>query len=266
MTAPRPRLVASDLDGTLLDAGGAVTDRTRAAWTGLWQQGIATVLVTARPPRWVQHLAPLTGDHGVVLCGNGAFVYDVADDALLATHGLSPALVAELAADLRAIPGVSFLAELADGSLQEESYCARPPVGIDPEGDARIGDIADLPSEAGKLIARSTAVPDDVLRVEAERILAGRAAVQVSCGGGLVEISANGVTKARVLEEWAAQQGIDAASTWAFGDMPNDLPMIRWAGVGWAVANADPSVLAAADRVTAAHTEDGVARALEPLL
>lgn len=266
MTAPRPRLVASDLDGTLLDGDGAVTARTRAAWTGLWERGIETVLVTARPPRWVQHLAPLTGAHGVVLCGNGAFVYDVAADALLATHGLAPSLVAELTADLRAIPGVTFLAELADGSFQEEGYRASLPTGIAPEGPARLGDIADLPSEAGKLIARSAEVPDDVLRAEAERILAGRAAVQVSCAGSLVEISANGVTKARVLQDWADGLGIDAASTWAFGDMPNDLPMIRWAGVGWAVANADASVLAAADRVTAAHTEDGVARALEPLL
>ena len=267
MTVHRPRLVASDLDGTLLDARGEVTPRTRAAWTGLWERGMETVLVTARPPRWVQHLAPLTGEHGVVLCGNGAFVYDVAHDQLRETHGLAPQLVAEIARDLRAIPGVAFLAELADGAWQEPNYSAALPAGIAPEDEpARLGDIDQLPSPAGKLIARSTALPDADFRAAVQRILGDRATVQTSCGGGLVEISPRGVTKACVLETWTQELGIAAADVWAFGDMPNDLPMIRWAGVGWAVANADPSVLAAADRVTAAHTEDGVAQALEPLL
>lgn len=266
MTAPRPRLVASDLDGTLLDADGQVTARTRAAWTGLWELDIETVLVTARPPRWVQHLADLTGDHGVVLCGNGAFVYDAAHDRLVETHGLAPELVAEIAEDLRALPGVTFLAELADGSVQEPDYEPEVPRGIDDGADPiRIGSMRALPSPAGKLIAHSTVMPDAAFRRAVEEILDGRAVLQTSCAGSLAEISAPGVTKAQVLGEWAGRLGIAAADVWAFGDMPNDLPMIRWAGVGWAVANADPAVLAAADRTTAANTEDGVALALEPL-
>lgn len=267
MSTDRPRLVASDLDGTLLNAHGKVSARTHAAWTGLWSRGIETVLVTARPPRWVEHLAPLTGDHGVVLCGNGAFVYDVAARQMRESHGIAPDLVAQLCADLRAIPGVSFLAELADGSYQEPGYRPTTPAGVEDEGPAaRLGSMDDLPSAAGKLIAHSTALPEEEFRAEVECILNGRATVHTSCAGGLAEISALEVTKAGVLSEWARGLGIAAADVWAFGDMPNDLPMIQWAGVGWAVANADASVLAAADRYTAANTDDGVARALEPLL
>jgi hydroxymethylpyrimidine pyrophosphatase-like HAD family hydrolase len=84
--------------------------------------------------------------------------------------------------------------------------------------------------------------------------------------GGLVEISAKGVTKAFGLERIAAEHGIEAADVVAFGDMPNDLPMFAWAGHVVAVANAHADVLAAADEVTASNDDDGVARVVERLL
>ena len=81
---------------------------------------------------------------------------------------------------------------------------------------------------------------------------------------GLAEINPRGVTKAVALEQWCGRLGIAAADVWAFGDMPNDLPMLRWAGVGYAVANAHPDVLAEADAVCPANDDDGVAATLEP--
>ncbi len=79
MTVParHPRLIATDLDGTLLRPDGSVSDRTRRALSGLADVGIELVFATARPPRWVDHLADVAGAHGTVLCVNGAFVYDV---------------------------------------------------------------------------------------------------------------------------------------------------------------------------------------------
>ena len=79
---------------------------------------------------------------------------------------------------------------------------------------------------------------------------------------GLVEISAAGVTKAAALARVCDRLGIDAADVVAFGDMPNDLALLAWAGTSYAVSNAHPSVLAAADHVTASNDEDGVAEAL----
>ena len=79
----RPRLVATDLDGTLLRPDGSVSDRTRRAVWGLADQGISFVIVTARPPRWLHALADLVGPHGAAVCANGAFVYDVAGRAWL---------------------------------------------------------------------------------------------------------------------------------------------------------------------------------------
>jgi len=93
-----------------------------------------------------------------------------------------------------------------------------------------------------------------------------RAHVAFSGVGGLAEINARGVTKAVGLARWAAARGIDAAQVWAFGDMPNDLPMLRWAGRAIAVANAHPEVLAIVDEVCPSNDEDGVAIVVERLL
>jgi hypothetical protein len=80
---------------------------------------------------------------------------------------------------------------------------------------------------------------------------------------GMVEISPLGVTKAWRLAQVAAAHGIDATEVVAFGDMPNDLAMLRWAGRGYAMANAHPSVLDAADWDAPANGQDGVATVLE---
>ncbi len=82
---------------------------------------------------------------------------------------------------------------------------------------------------------------------------------------GLVEISAVGVTKATALARIADELGVAAADVVAFGDMPNDLPMLRWAGTSYAMANGHPDLLAAADHVAPTNDEDGVARVLAGL-
>ena len=70
------------------------------------------------------------------------------------------------------------------------------------------------------------------------------------------------MTKASTLALLCADLGVDAADVIAFGDMPNDLPMLAWAGTSYAMANAHPTVRAAADHVAPGHDEDGVAQVL----
>jgi hydroxymethylpyrimidine pyrophosphatase-like HAD family hydrolase len=82
----------------------------------------------------------------------------------------------------------------------------------------------------------------------------------------LAEITGPGVTKAAGLARWAGDLGVGPTDVWAFGDMPNDLPMLRWAGRSYAVANAHPDVLAAASHRCPANSQDGVAWALESLV
>lgn len=260
----RPRLVATDLDGTLLRSDGSASAGTGEALHAVQAAGIHTVIVTARPPRWLDPLASLVGDGGVALCGNGAFVYDVRSRKVLSHKGIQPAVVAQLVADLRReLPGVRFAAERATGFALEEGYANLHPV----PDDAVRGPIEALVDEpVGKLLGRHPDLVESEFLAAVAAVVGHRGIVAYSGAGGLAEISAPGVTKAAALEQWCSDLGVHASQVWAFGDMPNDLPMITWAGTSFAVANAHPDVIAAADHVCPSNDEDGVAQMLESVL
>jgi hydroxymethylpyrimidine pyrophosphatase-like HAD family hydrolase len=87
--------------------------------------------------------------------------------------------------------------------------------------------------------------------------------ITFSTDNGLIEVVPLGISKATGVEEVARPHGIGQDGVVAFGDMPNDIPMLRWAGLGVAMANGHPEALEAADEVTAPNYEDGIARVLE---
>ena len=114
-----------------------------------------------------------------------------------------------------------------------------------------------------KLLVRHPDMTSDEMAAAAVEVLGDDFDVTFSTNKGLIEVSAPGVTKATGLAEVAERFEVAQQDVVAFGDMPNDVPMLRWAGHGVAMANAHPDVLAVADEVTAAHSEDGVAQVLE---
>jgi Cof subfamily protein (haloacid dehalogenase superfamily) len=261
-----PRLVASDLDGTLLRTDGSLSGRTAAAWSAAAHAGIETVLVTARPPRWLHDLEQVVGPRGTAICGNGAFVYEVATRRVLETHCFERVVLDDIVADLRrAVPVVTFAAERATGPFVADDY-------PDPHRDrgaerAVHGSWREVAAEpVGKLLALAPDLPVEEFLSTVEEVVGARGHLHFSGAHGLAEINAPGVTKAAGLERWATGLGIDAAHVWAFGDMPNDLPMLEWAGVGWAVANGHERVRRAADRLCPANDDDGVAHVLEAIL
>jgi HAD superfamily hydrolase (TIGR01484 family) len=117
-----------------------------------------------------------------------------------------------------------------------------------------------------KVLARSPERGADDMVALAHATLSVDAEISHSGGRGLLEIAPAGASKASALAWLCERRGIAASEVAAFGDMPNDLPMLRWAGLGYAVANAHPDVLAAAHRVVGHHAEDGVALTLEAIL
>jgi hydroxymethylpyrimidine pyrophosphatase-like HAD family hydrolase len=243
------RLVASDLDGTLLLPDETVSDRTRAALAAAKAAGVTVVLVSGRQPRSLGPIAERIGVGGIAICANGALIWDLDAGTILDATPLAAELAARLVHALRdAIPGVLFAVELEGGFGREPGW-AEDPTAVPPE--ALEADALELPFEELAERARR-AVGDD--------------AVATWAGLRLVEISAAGVTKAFALERLCRHLGIDAAEVVAVGDMPNDLAMLEWAGTAVAVANATQEVLDAADEVTAANVEDGVARLLERIL
>lgn len=270
-----PRLIASDLDGTLLRPDATVSPRTATVWSRLPELGIESVVVTARPPRWLRALEGLVGDHGIAICANGAFVYDVPTHTVRQAHGIALDEVLDVAETLREhFPGVGFLAELAGGVHVEPDY---PGIDLEwtpddasdwfPPGATVRAPLAELQDDAvvGKLLARRGEFDDEQFVRSVADVLGERATVAQSHLGGPAEISAPGVTKASGLQHWCDSLGVHADDVWAFGDMPNDLPMLRWAGTSYAMANGHPDVIAAADHLCASNADDGVAQVLEQL-
>ncbi|MEO8557113.1 MAG: HAD-IIB family hydrolase [Actinomycetota bacterium] len=259
-----PRLVATDLDGTLLRSDGTCSERTRATLAAVERAGIQVVLVTARPPRWLHDLIDLVSEHGIVLCANGAFVYDVRSRQILDEHCMAAVLVGAIAEDLRkALPGIAFATESRLGFGREHDFADEYTTPEDVTA-AMLEELLDpLP---GKMLARCQDVPAEQFHQVVEEVVGDRAVVSYSGASGLAEIGAAGVTKAAALGEWCAEQGIDAADVFAFGDMPNDLPMLLWAGRSFAVANAHSDVLDVVDEVCASNDDDGVAQVLDEAL
>jgi len=257
------RLVATDLDGTLLGSDGKCSDRTRAALGAVEDAGVQVVFVTARPPRWLHDLTDLVGEHGVVLCANGAFVYDVRSRRILREQCLAVEAVCRIADDLRkALPGIVFAVESREGFGRELSFSDEYTTPQDVAAGT-LEELLDPPP--GKVLARCGGASAVLFHRVVEDIVGDRAVVSYSGASGLAEISALGVSKAAALGDWCAAQGIASAEVIAFGDMPNDLPMLTWAGRSFGVANAHPDVLAMVDDVCASNDEDGVAGVLEAM-
>ena len=260
----RLRLVASDLDGTLLRTDKTISDRTVATIAACEAQGITFVLATGRPPRWIGDISDRLGHRGVALCANGAVIYDLDQDRVLTHHTIPTDDALEVVARIRRRwPDAVFAVETIDHLGLEPAW----PVNFPVPGNTVRADATELVAVPPvKLLARLEGHPVEAALAAATVEVSGLAEVTWSGGSHLLEMSAPGVTKDFALAELALGLGIEAAHAVAFGDMPNDIGMLRWAGHGLAVANAHELVLAAADRVVGSNDDDGVAAELERIL
>ncbi|MDH6119519.1 HAD family hydrolase [Kitasatospora sp. GAS204B] len=278
MTEPaaRPRLIATDLDGTLLCHGGTVSERTAAALAAAEDAGLQVVFVTGRPPRWMRLLSGHIGGHGVAICSNGGAVYDVRRERLLESFPLSGQDARAVVARLRErLPEIAFAFEYEQGFAREPHY--ETPMWGDDEAhaiapaelllaDGGTGEYAGAALGSYKILAKHPDRDPDAFLAEAREAVGPLAEITRSSPIPLLEISARGVTKASTLARWCAELDIDRSEVVAFGDMPNDLEMLAWAGTSYAVANAHPEVLAAVAQHTLSNQDDGVARVIEELI
>ena len=257
-----PRLVASDLDGTIVRSDGTISARTVAALAAVETAGVPFVMVTGRPVRWMSQISEMTGHHGLAICANGALAYDLHTEQVVRSSLLSASAARDVVRALReAIPGITFAVErLHEGFAHEPSYRPRWD-STDARTEAPIEEL--LTDDVVKLLARHEEIGSDDLLAAALATGASGATFTHSSSDGLLEMSAEGVSKASGLASFAAEVGVGAEDVVAFGDMPNDLPMLTWAGYGVAVANAHPEVLEVADHITGSNDDDGVAMLLD---
>jgi len=263
--APIPRMLATDLDGTIVRTDGTISTRTVNALIAAEKAGAIIVLVTGRPPRWITTIAEQTDHRGIVICSNGAIVYDLNTDQILESTLIPVETVMKVVEILStALPDLGFAVENGFDVYRTDAYRGGWNIGGD--HTLPVHDLEVVTSHAAaKLLASHPEIVADELLVIARGLVGDLVEPTHSNGRGLVEMGPFGVTKGTALASLAAAHGIDRTEVVAFGDMPNDLPMLRWAGAGYAVANAHPDVLAAVDLMTSTNDDDGVALVLEHL-
>ncbi len=262
---PSPRLVATDLDGTALRADGTISPRTAAAFARVENSGGTLVFVTGRPPRWMHSVAGVVRHRGLAICANGALVYDLHTERIVESHLIDPAVLEESVHRLRGhVPELTFCVEY-EGGFAHESDFTLGRWDTSAASGLRVGASTLTSQPCAKLLALHPSMNPDELHRQVIELVGDLVTPTHSSGRALIEMSAYGVTKASALAALATRHGIKAEEVVAFGDMPNDIPMLTWAGTSYAVANAHPDVLAAVDHVTAANNDDGVALVLESL-
>jgi Cof subfamily protein (haloacid dehalogenase superfamily) len=259
-------LIATDLDGTLLRDDDTLSDRSKAALARAVAAGAQHLVVTGRPAPRVRPLLDDLGSRGLAVCGQGAQVYDVGADLLLFSVTLDLELAETALGKIEAEVGQVYAAVDQDGvdglTLIEPGYRmphpTLPAVRVERRDDLWCAPIS-------KVLLRHHVLSDDELATAARDAVGSLATVTMS-GPGTVELQPCGVTKATGLALAAEYLGLGPSETIAFGDMPNDIPMLAWAGHAVAVANAHPDVMEVADEVTASNDDDGVALVIERLL
>jgi Cof subfamily protein (haloacid dehalogenase superfamily) len=259
------KLIATDLDGTLLRSDDSVSQRTREALAAATAAGAAHIVVTGRATPWTRHILDDLGYDGLAVCGQGAQVYHAGEHRLLTSVTLDRQLAGVALAKIEAEVGPLFLAASRDGLdgevLVGPGYESHGSLPATPFTDA--SDLWSAP--LNKIYIQHPTLSDDDLAEAATRAAGGFVTVTMA-GAGIVELLPLGLSKATGLSLAARRLKLKATDTIAFGDMPNDIPMFAWAARGVAMANAHAGLRAVADEVTSSNDEDGIAVVLERLL
>jgi Cof subfamily protein (haloacid dehalogenase superfamily) len=263
----RPKLIASDLDGTIVAHYGDISQRTIDAFLKAHDLGIKIFFVTGRPPRWMPEIQAAFG-MGTAICGNGAMLYDMETDKVIEEWLLSIDAQLESVKRLRAlIPQISFAVENHRYFHREKAYVPHWDVGLDNVGVDRIE--PKITEPALKLLARCSEQElsaDEMLAIALPALDGLVTVTHSNSNDSLLEISALGVSKGATLARLATRLGIEAKDCVAFGDNPNDFSMLEWAGRSYAMANGHPDGKKHAKSVAPDIADDGVAQIIEELL
>jgi hypothetical protein len=262
-----PKLIATDLDGTLVRGDDTVSAYTHEVLGRVRAAGIRVVGATGRGPRLTSLTRNDIRDADFLVMAQGGWVLDQNESAYLLRSRLSgPAVTGVLAALEAEVGELSVMVEALDHDEAplwgDYDPTWRYPVRLErrPRAECLTGDII-------KAFVKSHAYDVDDLLAVARRVVPSAVATVTQAGLNYVEVCPPNVDKGTGLAVVAEAVGVDPADVLVFGDMPNDLPMFAWAGWGRvAVANAHPELLKVADDVTLTNDQDGVAVYLDKLL
>ena len=253
-----PKLLALDLDGTLLTSRHQISERSRRAIQRLMAQGTRVALCTGRPPRLMRNYASELAVTVPAIVYNGASLYDAALEQTTHLRQLSrERALAIIARARQAHPAVMIGLETSHGwYLDSDLYHARPSQ-TEPDG---VGDVSSfIRGDVLKILLRHPRFS----AAELAGALDDMGANVTWSSRNLLEVMHPQANKGLALERLAGNLGIASREVVAFGDQQNDVDMLRWAGVGIAMGNATADARAAADHITASNDAEGVALVLE---
>ncbi|WP_019831495.1 Cof-type HAD-IIB family hydrolase [Sphingomonas sp. PR090111-T3T-6A] len=260
------RLFVSDVDGTLVRRDKSLSDATIEAAHRLAHAQVAMTLISARPPSGILPLARALGLTNTLAAFNGGTLVSPEGEILVARH--IDADASRTAVALIRASGASLWA-FADGqwyiSDGENPHLARE------ERSSMVAPIVrdDFESLHGR-IDKLVGVSDDeplVAKLEADCKAALGGSAEVSCSQTYYcDITHPKANKGDGIAALSAALDIPLEETAAIGDMPNDIPMLRQAGMAIAMGQAPATVKAEADWISATNDEDGVAKAIERVL
>ncbi len=251
------RLIATDLDGTLLDSSGALSGRSARALRGAAEAGLLLVCATARPLWSAVALLRDAAPVRYLVASNGAVVAELPSERVLRTVAMPAALTAAAVTALaERCPGAVWALDRAHDRVLSPDW---PDVLV--SGAARVRRSTTVPPGQDVLCLMVIGCPPEVGDDLARRLGLGC----TSSSAGLLELSAPGADKRTALEWVLSRSGAGPLAEAVYGDAPNDLGMFALARTAVAVGNAAEEVLLAADEVIGTNDEDGVAAHLEEL-
>lgn len=263
------RLVASDIDGTILGHDGRISDRTVRAFHACRNAGVELVFVTGRPPRWLHPLEEQLGHTGTVICSNGAVVWDLEEDKVVSAQTMAIDDIFEIRRIIKNLrPTALFAAETLTGFHLEPGFIENGSSELLSEfTPAPLASTLTAEDAVVKFLAIVREGTADEFLAQVSPAVGNLASVTHSAPTvAMLELAVPGINKAVTLAEYAASLGIGAADVVAFGDMPNDIEMLRWAGQGYAMASGHPEAIRAAGQQAPHFDDDGVAQILEERL
>lgn len=266
MSAGSVRLIATDMDGTLLRSDQTISARTLAAIRDAHHAGIVVMAATGRGWRSAVPLLEAAPEITTAVCSNGALVRDIPGEANSDVFAFPAATVQPLVESVvSAVPDAGLAWELANGAFGFDHVYAEMRPDVAEHHPDHEGERPPVGDDMLKLLVRHPQMDERALLSVLEPVVPSDVLATYS-GIDTVEITGEGVHKAHALAVVCERLGIAAGEVVAVGDNRNDTEMLRWAGRGVAMGNALPAVVAVADEQTAHHMDDGVAIVIEDVL
>ncbi len=264
------KMIILDLDGTLTNSKKVITPKTKAALMHAQEKGVRLVLASGRPTYGITAIAEelqLSQYHGYILAFNGGKIIDCTNNNTLFEQTLSPDLVPLLykgamegGMHILTYQGKSIAAtSTEDKYVREEAFINKLPITLYPNF------LEQIVYPINKCLIVGDPIPLHQVELQLAKVLEGEMSIYRSADYFLECVPLN-VDKAQSLAKLLELTGIKREEVIACGDGYNDLSMIRFAGLGVAMANANEDIRQQADYVTLSNEEDGVAKVVRAFI